>query len=433
MGFIIEMDDFGAGYSSLNMLSDLPIDVLKMDMNFVHNVGAADNSKSIMSFVISLGKWMGVQVLAEGVETEEQFKRLLAMDCHFVQGYYFAKPMPEKEFFELLLHSNLYTIKPNDEIASNAMSVFTKVTKNEDEKKIMLIVDDVELHRSIIKDLFLPYYTIAETGNGAAALTFLRKQAANIEIVLLDLVMPIMDGFQVLEIMRKEEQLKDIPVIVTSEAGENSEVDALNLGAEDFIAKPYNSVVMAKHIRNVIDSATLRKQRKQIERQHALLQEVYLDYLTGTLNRRGFDDAWEKLPISCNGYFALYLLDVDNFKEYNDTRGHNEGDTILKEFGNELQGVLRSDDIVARLGGDEFAVLIQNMDSKEAVQKKGSMMCKKLRIQCSIGVTVFENKPPTMQALLKEADIAMYIAKKRGKNNCYLYDEKNSEQIESEI
>lgn len=112
MGFIIEMDDFGTGYSSLNMLSELPIDILKLDMKFIQSEMLTDpkaEKKSILSFVISLAKWMQLPVVAEGVETIEQVERLRSMECDFVQGYYYAKPMKEEDFRFLLEHAVIDT------------------------------------------------------------------------------------------------------------------------------------------------------------------------------------------------------------------------------------------------------------------------------------------------------------------------------------
>ena len=101
-GFIIEMDDFGSGYSSLNMLAAMPIDILKLDMKFVQNYSEADNSRSILSFVIGLAKWMNLYVIAEGVETQEQADMLTEMGCDQFQGYLYAKPMPEHQFVQFL-------------------------------------------------------------------------------------------------------------------------------------------------------------------------------------------------------------------------------------------------------------------------------------------------------------------------------------------
>ncbi|MDO4562639.1 MAG: EAL domain-containing protein [Clostridia bacterium] len=102
MGFPIEMDDFGSGYSSLNMLNDLPIDVLKLDMRFVQNKTGKPIRHEILQFIIDLAKKMKLKLIAEGVETKEQLERLRVIGCEYVQGYYFAKPMSQHEFEALL-------------------------------------------------------------------------------------------------------------------------------------------------------------------------------------------------------------------------------------------------------------------------------------------------------------------------------------------
>ncbi len=102
MGFIIEMDDFGSGYSSLNMLNKMPIDILKLDMKFIQNETEKQASQGILRFTMGLARWMDLSVVAEGVETREQFEQLREIGCDYVQGYYFAKPMPCGEFEKLI-------------------------------------------------------------------------------------------------------------------------------------------------------------------------------------------------------------------------------------------------------------------------------------------------------------------------------------------
>ncbi|ENY90777.1 diguanylate cyclase (GGDEF) domain-containing protein [Hungatella hathewayi 12489931] len=102
MGFIIEMDDFGSGYSSLNMLSDLPIDILKLDMKFIQTETAKPAGQGILRFIVSLARYMNLSVVAEGVETREQLDRLRENGCDYAQGYYFAKPMPASDFEKML-------------------------------------------------------------------------------------------------------------------------------------------------------------------------------------------------------------------------------------------------------------------------------------------------------------------------------------------
>lgn len=101
-GFKIEMDDFGSGYSSLNMLNAMPIDILKLDMKFIQSETAKPISQGILQFIVNLARWMNLSVVAEGVETKEQLNRLRDIGCDYVQGYYFAKPMPCSQFETLL-------------------------------------------------------------------------------------------------------------------------------------------------------------------------------------------------------------------------------------------------------------------------------------------------------------------------------------------
>ena len=98
LGFKIEMDDFGAGYSSLNMLKDVPVDVLKIDLNFLSKTSHPDKAFTIMSSVIRMAKWLGINSIVEGVETEEQVEALAQMGCQHFQGYYFCRPMPVDQF-----------------------------------------------------------------------------------------------------------------------------------------------------------------------------------------------------------------------------------------------------------------------------------------------------------------------------------------------
>ena len=100
-GFIVEMDDFGSGYSSLNMLKDMPVDVLKIDMAFLRKKDTDGRGKIIVKEIVTLAKELGIISLTEGVETEEQYDKLLEMGCQMYQGYYFAKPMPPEEFEKL--------------------------------------------------------------------------------------------------------------------------------------------------------------------------------------------------------------------------------------------------------------------------------------------------------------------------------------------
>ena len=101
-GFLIEMDDFGSGYSSLNMITTLPIDVLKLDMKFVRNMEKDEKSMKLVELIIDIAKFLNVPVVAEGVETQSQLDTLKKMGCEVIQGYYFSKPVPAEDFEQFI-------------------------------------------------------------------------------------------------------------------------------------------------------------------------------------------------------------------------------------------------------------------------------------------------------------------------------------------
>lgn len=172
------------------------------------------------------------------------------MDCNYVQGYYYAKPMTEEDFRALIQKSVIdkEMLKPACFIPTNKVNII----KNTGNSKIMLLVDDVKLNRTILAEYFKKDYTIVEADNGLAALKYLRKHASEVTIVLLDLIMPIMNGFEVMAKMKASKKLKNIPVIATSQTGGKMEVKAFKLGADDFISKPYDKNVCCKRVENVI-------------------------------------------------------------------------------------------------------------------------------------------------------------------------------------
>lgn len=245
IGFVIEMDDFGSGYSSLNMLNELPIDILKLDMGFVQG-DMRLNSNNILSFIIGLAKWMDYAVVAEGIETEEQIQMLRNMDCNFVQGYYYAQPMPPDEFEAYMLKHNTIGKMNGIDIGGLEELKFKK------SQGVMLIVDDLVLNRKILSTSFSSYFKVVEKENGAEAFEYIKENYKDIDIILLDLVMPVMDGFTLMKHLGRDEKYKDIPIIVTSQAGEKSVRKSFELGAADFIEKPYNLRIILHRVQNVV-------------------------------------------------------------------------------------------------------------------------------------------------------------------------------------
>ena len=155
LGFVIEMDDFGSGYSSLNMLNDMPIDILKLDMKFIRSEMAKPKSQGILQFIINLARWMNLSVVAEGVETKAQLLRLTEIGCDYVQGYYFAKPMPCQEFEGLL-----------DEYRGAGIEEPSTDTEIRNELPVLLVADGDEDYRNIVHQAFEGRYLGSRSGTG---------------------------------------------------------------------------------------------------------------------------------------------------------------------------------------------------------------------------------------------------------------------------
>lgn len=247
-GFVIEMDDFGSGYSSLNMLSELPLDIVKLDMKFLQHESLEKEDRNIISFIITLAKWMNLSVVAEGVETGEQVEMLRDMECNYVQGYFFAKPLPYDGYSKLMQESRVISLETEEPIAQQQQ---IKVRDN-GKAQVMLIVDDAKMNRKALGDIFCEQYNIVEAVNGKAAWDYLSQNAGNTAVIMLDLDMPVMNGYEFLQRMKTEEQLKSIPVIITAQTGEKGEAAVLDMGADDFIFKPYHKAVALRRVKNVL-------------------------------------------------------------------------------------------------------------------------------------------------------------------------------------
>ncbi|MEG1755708.1 MAG: EAL domain-containing protein [Clostridia bacterium] len=255
-GFVIEMDDFGTGYSSLNMLSELPIDVLKLDIKFIQN-GVRMGGKNVLNFIVSLAKWLNLQVVAEGVETEEQLEILKGMDCNIVQGYYFSRPMPQDDFIQYLNDQKVETVckgigSSNYEATCDQLAILT-------DQKVMLIVDALEINRNVLAMIFRKMFYIVEADNGADAVRYLQDHFENVAVILLNLAMPTMDGDQVIAYMQGNEKLRKIPVVVTAQVSGNSEIQGLSTGAADMISKPYSADAALRRVENLLAGAQNRQ------------------------------------------------------------------------------------------------------------------------------------------------------------------------------
>jgi diguanylate cyclase (GGDEF)-like protein len=301
-----------------------------------------------------------------------------------------------------------------------------------DEKKnTLLIVDDEESNLKTLTDLLVPDYTVHAAKDGQTAIKYAKEYLP--DLVLLDILMPEMDGYEVLTAFKKIDKVRDTPVIfITGLSSSSSEEEekALALGAIDYITKPFKPAIIKLRVRHQV---------RIVNQLRAIEHLSMIDSLTEIPNRRSFDNRmgieWyrairEKTPIS------LLMIDVDKFKNYNDTYGHQQGDLVLKTIAKVFTTTLkRAVDFACRWGGEEFIILLPNVDKNGAmvVAERVRANVEKTMIPCadgsftkvtiSIGVNT-ENpiKGSPLDEFLSRADEALYTAKDTGRNKAVLYE-----------
>lgn len=291
---------------------------------------------------------------------------------------------------------------------------------------IVLIVDDMPVHtQGLVKALY-PDYQVKVVDNGREALWITRHEPQP-DIILLDVMMPEMDGFEVYKHIKGNPFTRDIPVIfVTAKNDEYNEEYAINLGAVDYITKPFSIAITKARIRNHI----------RLKQQADWLKSLSLiDALTGIPNRRHFNQTikveWRRAMRELTP-LSLLMIDIDCFKNYNDHYGHGAGDRCLHSVASVLQtGVSRPGDLVARYGGEEFVVLLPKTSLK-AASNIATRLCECVRnlklphaysdagpfVTVSIGcaTTTLLGEVSVVHALLEEADRLLYQAKNMGRD-----------------
>jgi diguanylate cyclase (GGDEF)-like protein len=293
------------------------------------------------------------------------------------------------------------------------------------EKQKILVVDDERLNRKVLTELLSAKYHIIVSKSGDQAMERIQKNP-DIDLVLLDVMMPEMNGYEVIKHLKDKDKTKDIPVIfITALDSNEDEEKGLHLGAADYITKPFNPAIVRLRVENHL----------RFVRQRKILEKLAgLDGLTEIPNRRSFDDAlikeWNRL--SRNGLpLSLAMVDVDYFKLFNDNYGHAQGDQVLKSVANLLNwGMRRTTDLAARYGGEEFVLLFPETSSDDAKQRvekiRESIEALKIYheystaapfVTVSIGGATAVDRQILPATLIETADAMLYKAKKSGRNS----------------
>lgn len=415
LGFIVEMDDFGSGYSSLNMLSQMKLDIIKLDMKFIQNEIEKPEYQSILKDIISMAHRMRLSVVAEGVETKEQIQRLQAVECDYVQGYFFAKPMPVTEFEELMKVDS-----------SHHTGHLTNNPHNESDMRRLLVIDEDPVYREKVRRNFDGYYHVTELSDAHSALSYISECGGeNISAVILSMTLPDNGADLFMKSLNQDPALWKIPVLATVPGSERVEEIPLVKKTDDFLCKRHPMFDLRIRLKHLVDIAESHK------RESVLLDEACRDYLTGLLNRRGFQSAVSSLR-SEDFPIAVCLFDLDNMKKINDTRGHDAGDRSIRAFADLLHSHTHANDILCRYGGDEFIVIMKHIDDADTAMKKGTEICRmfhnlfakeQFTASCSGGIAMCGNDEKMFDEIIERADEALYRAKRENNGGCCLWEE----------
>jgi diguanylate cyclase (GGDEF)-like protein len=292
-------------------------------------------------------------------------------------------------------------------------------------KGVVLIVDDQPTNIHALAHLLKEDYHILASTSGVKALELANGKRVP-DVVLLDIIMPGMDGYEVCRQLKNNPKTKDIPVIfVTARGDSEDEATGLNLGAVDYIAKPFNNAVVKARVRT---HAQLKVRTDMLERL------AMVDGLTGLANRRQFDHAldieWKRAARSGHSV-SVIMMDIDHFKAYNDNYGHGAGDDGLQRVAGALGSVIkRPSDLIARYGGEEFVALLPDTDSSGASRMaesfRGAVIDLALphafspvakHVTISVGHATRDARPEyDPQQLLEAADKALFKAKEAGRD-----------------
>jgi two-component system cell cycle response regulator len=298
---------------------------------------------------------------------------------------------------------------------------------------ILIVEDDVKDAKLILNYLHGEAYIIKQVKDGEEAISRARQE--KIDLILLDILLPGMDGFETCRRLKAMDQTKDIQIVaLTSLNDMESKVKGIELGADDYLVKPINMHELRVRIKALV------KKKAYLDRLHAnyemAVHSAITDKLTGLYNHAYFEHFLGlevKRSLRQNMPVSLMMIDIDDFKQYNDTLGHLAGDQILSELGQLIKTNIREIDLAARYGGEEFSVVLPGVDLKGAVTTaervrqvihensfSPELSSDSKNLSVSIGIAACPSDAEAVKELINKADMALYKAKREGKNRVCL-------------
>ena len=325
-----------------------------------------------------------------------------------------------------------------------------------DNKQKILVVDDISINRLLlVKTLADLNVDIFEAENGEEAIAMALKE--DFDMILMDVQMPGIDGFETVEIIKKQKKNKYIPILFQTAVAndEHAEIKGIDSGAVDYIKKPISPRIFIGKVKLLLEMQKYKKElektknelqisEERIKKDNKKLEKLALyDDLTGIMNRNTFTELLNKnisrsKRTKCK--LAILFLDLEKFKHINDIYGHDTGDKILIAATEKIKKNIRESDFFGRIGGDEFVICLNDINSpNDAVNIAGkinSTFSKKINIDgilidltVSIGISIFPGDGDNAAGLLKNSDIAMYKAKQKRNNTFQLYSKSHTHEV----
>ena len=332
------------------------------------------------------------------------------------------------------------SIENEDDSNESADNLFSSLGKIEYKLEIIeeiknakiLVVDDIKTNCDVLKRRLESNEFIVDISmSGKEALEKINQQ--KYDLILLDVLMPEVNGLEVLIKVREQYSADKLPIIMVSSFDDVESISkCIQLGASDYLSKPVNSTILTQKVASTLERKALREREEQLLSE--LHRQAITDEMTGIPNRRYVFDILEKsfleIEKESKEHFATAIFDIDHFKNVNDTYGHAAGDEIIKKVSSIATSVISSPDIFGRIGGEEFLAVIFN-NSKEHLQQ----ICEKVRSTVENDETLFNNQKirvtisggvcftdesTSVSDMVNKADERLYLAKKNGRNKFYL-------------
>lgn len=296
-------------------------------------------------------------------------------------------------------------------------------------KERLLLVDDSNFQRTVIRQMLQDSFELIEVESGEECLKVFEDEDVKVDMVLLDLVMPGIDGFEVLRRRQNIEKFRDIPVIVlTTSDSDSFQTEAFELGADEYIVKPVDDKIALSRINNILGAR--RRVQSLLQKQEELKFMSEIDGMTKLFNKTMTEKLVNKtLAEAPDKLHALMAVDIDNFKAVNDIFGHKVGDHTISVVAGVLSSSFSNVDYIGRIGGDEFVVMMRDIGYKDIALNKADKLVETIRVKenltipdnisLSIGVAFSDKNDHSYADLFNKADKALYSAKKAGKG-CYV-------------